>query len=61
MNICAIIIIVNMTPFWSSYDQKTLVNSKKRCYTLYKMPCVKKFIKKSKRNYNVICGDYNEN
>ena len=54
---CPQIIIENQTKTWNKHDQQTLEIATKRCQVHYPgYPCVIKFIKRSTRNYWVICG-----
>lgn len=54
---CPQVLVVNNTKVWNEDDQKTLDFAKVRCAEIYPdAPCIKKFIKKSDTNYNVVCG-----
>jgi len=56
--ICVAPILINLSKEpWIDHDFKILKRVKTRCQNYYKdAPCVKKFIKKKPRSYNVICG-----
>lgn len=54
---CPKTLIVDNTKTWNENDKEVLETAKVRCSKIYPdSPCVKKFIKKSDTNYNVVCG-----
>ncbi len=50
--------LVNLTKFqWNDFDYSSLKTAKFRCAKIYyNAPCLKKFIKIRKQDYNAICG-----
>jgi hypothetical protein len=58
--LCPAIIIVNLSGQpWNDLDQKNLDVAKYRCAQIFpNSPCVKKFIKKEGRTYNVVCTSH---
>jgi len=54
---CSVPQIVNRTSEWIELDRRHLTQAVKRCPEIDKdYPCVKVFVKKEDRVYNVICG-----
>lgn len=51
-------ILINLTPFdWNDHDKRVHKSATKICQIKYQSDCVKKFIKKGKKNYHAICGN----
>lgn len=59
--ICSATIMINLTSFpWNSHDTKVKKRAIHVCKTNVRyrdeFPCLKKFIKKGKRDFTAICG-----
>lgn len=55
---CALTIIINLTPAWTTFDKQTLEHAKVRCGQLYPdAPCARVFTKKAELTYTVACGE----
>ena len=55
--ICLATVIINHTPNWTAFDQKTLERAQQRCAQIYPdAPCLTTLIKMEELVHRAICG-----